>query len=110
MPNRCQKIVRVQDGQITEIYDGLVYRSFTDNDRALKELLMDDIGLDFYSILQTYESLICELSGFTEENRRHIESKLPEGWLEWAHEVYAKDQRENAVRIPTSVPTGERSG
>ncbi|WP_019532760.1 hypothetical protein [Paenibacillus ginsengihumi] len=109
MPNRCQKIVRVQDGQIKEIYDGLVYRSFTDNDRALKELLMDDIGLDFYSILQTYESLICELSRLTEENRQYIESRLPEGWLEWASEVYSQDHRENAARFPSSIRAGEQS-
>ncbi|MCS7461611.1 hypothetical protein N0M98_15770 [Paenibacillus doosanensis] len=88
MQKTCQKIVRVQNGLITEIYDGLLYRDFQDNDSALKELLMDDVGLDFDSILHTYEELIQELATTFPHLRDFIGSRLPEGWLSWAEQTY----------------------
>jgi hypothetical protein len=92
MQKKCQKIVRVQNGLIAEIYDGLLYRSFSDNDTALKELLMDDVGLDFFCILQTYEKLIHDLTVSYPQLRNFISEQLPEGWLEWANQSYSDDQ------------------
>ncbi|WP_051620457.1 hypothetical protein [Paenibacillus sp. UNC451MF] len=91
MQRICQKIVRVQNGLITEIYDGLRYRSFQDNDRALKELLMDDVGLDFESILNTYESLIHDLANSFPHLRDYISQKLPDGWLQWSQQNYEEE-------------------
>ncbi|NOU97653.1 hypothetical protein GC093_31155 [Paenibacillus sp. LMG 31456] len=89
MQNICQKIVRVQNGLITEIYDGLMYRDFTDNDAALKELLMDDIGSDFDTMLNTYEKLIHDLSVFFPQLQGFINEHLPEGWLDRAEQCYS---------------------
>ncbi|KPV56114.1 MULTISPECIES: hypothetical protein [Paenibacillus] len=104
MQKTCQKIVRVQDGLITEIYDGLVYRDFSDNESALKELLMDDIGLDFDSILHTYEQLIYELACSSSELRSSIMKRLPEGWLDWAHDLYSDNNAENKAMLPITQP------
>ncbi|MDQ1909509.1 hypothetical protein RAC89_03200 [Paenibacillus sp. GD4] len=95
MQKTCQKIVRVQDGRITEIFDGLVARSFSDNDKALKDLLLDDIGLDFQGILETYERLLLELAQTHQDNLEMLKEYLPEGWLEWAEETYAAGQEED---------------
>ncbi|MCR8633890.1 hypothetical protein [Paenibacillus radicis (ex Xue et al. 2023)] len=92
MQNICQKIVRVQNGLITEIYDGLMYRDFTDNDTALKELLMDDIGLDFDFILNTYEKLIHDLSVSFPQLQGFINEQLPDGWLVRAEQRYSDTQ------------------
>ncbi|MEK8127509.1 hypothetical protein WMW72_06225 [Paenibacillus filicis] len=92
MQKICQKIVRVQNGLITEIYDGLIYREFQDNERAMKELLMDDVGLDFDGMLQTYEKLIYDMACASVEFRSYISNRLPEGWIEWAHASYREDE------------------
>ncbi|UUZ79545.1 hypothetical protein LJK88_31025 [Paenibacillus sp. P26] len=94
MQKTCQKIVRIQNGLITEIYDGLVYRNFNDNDRALKELLMDDVGLNFEAVIQTYEKLIYDLACKSTELRSFIMERLPEDWLEWAHARYTEQEVE----------------
>ena len=103
MQKICQKIVRVQNGLITEIYDGLMYRNFSDNDIALKELLMDDIGLDFDSVLHSYEQLLHNLAERFPQLREYILEQLPEGWLEWAREQYA-DVQHTAVITSASAP------
>lgn len=97
MQRICQKIVRVQNGLITEIYDGLRYRDFQDNDTALKELLMEDIGLDFESVLHTYERLIYDLAATFPQLRDFIGQQLPEGWLSWAQQSFHEDA------LPTST-------
>ncbi|WP_235941321.1 hypothetical protein [Paenibacillus puerhi] len=103
MQKICQKIVRVQDGLITEIYDGLIYRDFQDNHSAIKELLMDDVGLDFDGILQTYEKLIYDMACASVEFRSQIMRRLPEGWMDWAHSCY-REEEEMAV-AETAVAT-----
>jgi hypothetical protein len=102
MQKTCQKIVRVHNGTIIEIYDGLVTRSFTDNERALKELLMDDIGLDFQAMMEAYERLLFELAQVHHDNRRLIIECLPEGWLEWAKEIFQQEEE-----LCESVPSGK---
>jgi hypothetical protein len=91
MQKICQKIVRVQNGLITEIYDGLMYRNFQDNNLALKELLMDDVGLDFESMLHSYGQLLHDLVVRFPQLRSYIAEQLPEGWQEWAKEYYANE-------------------
>ncbi|MCZ8512841.1 hypothetical protein O9H85_10520 [Paenibacillus filicis] len=95
MQRSCQKIVRIQDGLITEIYDGLVYRDFSDNENALKELLMDDIGLDFDAVIHTYEKLLYDLAMKSTELRSLIMERLPEEWLDWACDHY--EEKEETV-------------
>lgn len=100
MQRICQKIVRVQDGLITEIYDGLLYRDFHDNDTALKELLMDDVGLDFESMLATYEQLIFNMASAYPHLREYIGQQLPEGWLNWAEQIF-QERAENDPDKPS---------
>jgi hypothetical protein len=97
MQKICQKIVRVQNGLITEIYDGLMYRDFEDNDIALKELLMDDVGLDFESMLHSYGQVIHDMVVSFPQLNSYITEQLPEGWLEWAKEYYADEPK---IAIP----------
>jgi hypothetical protein len=92
MQKTCQKIVRVQNGLIAEIYDGLLYRNFKENDTALKELLMEDVGLDFHLILHTYEKLIHDLYAAFPPMRQMIADQLPDGWLEWAKHSHPNDR------------------
>lgn len=99
MQKSCQKIVRIQDGLITEIYDGLVYRGFCDNERALKELLMDDVGLDFEAVIHTYEKLIFDLARQSEELKAMILKRLPEDWLEWADAQYNEEEEPEPVLL-----------
>jgi len=103
MQKICQKIVRVQDGLITEIYDGLIYRDFQDNQSAIKELLMDDVGLDFDGILQTYEKLIYDIACSNIEFRSQIMRRLPEGWLDWAHSFYQDEETREAEATAAGV-------
>ncbi|MCZ8520625.1 MULTISPECIES: hypothetical protein [Paenibacillus] len=105
MQKTCQKIVRVQNGLITEIYDGLVYRDFSDNDIALKELLMEDVGLDFDTILHTYEKLIYDLACSGLEVRSFLMKRLPEGWMDWAHAIYSEHGQEEKQLVHTTQPT-----
>jgi hypothetical protein len=93
MQKICQKIVRVQNGLITEIYDGLMYRDFDNNDIALKELLMDDVGLDFEAILHSYGQLIHDMAVRFPHLQSYISQQLPEGWLEWAKESFSTDPK-----------------
>lgn len=109
MQRICQKIVRVQNGLITEIYDGLRYRSFQDNDRALKELLMDDVGLDFESILNTYETLIHDLAHSFPHLRDFISQQLPEGWLQWSQQSYEEELQPASASQSTSRTTDTNS-
>lgn len=102
MQKTCQKIVRVHNGAIIEIFDGLVTRSFTDNERALKELLMEDIGLDFTRMIQTYEKLLFELAQKHHDNRGLIMDYLPDGWLDWAKELYYEEEE-----LCETVPYGK---
>ncbi|PZE22035.1 hypothetical protein [Paenibacillus xerothermodurans] len=106
MQKSCQKIVRIEDGLIAEIYDGLLYRHFTDNDTALRELLMEDVGLDFDGILQTYEKLIHDLAASFPQLRPRIAEQLPEGWLEWAEESYSDDAPTLPSRNASAQVTG----
>ncbi|NHN28817.1 hypothetical protein [Paenibacillus agricola] len=91
MQKICQKIVRVQNGLITEIYDGLMYRKFDNNDIALKELLMDDVGLDFEAMLHSYGQVIHDMVIRFPQLSSYLTEQLPEGWLEWAKEYYADE-------------------
>ncbi|TVY11522.1 hypothetical protein [Paenibacillus cremeus] len=102
MQKSCQKIVRVQNGLITEIYDGLIYRHFNNNESAYKELLLDDVGLEFDAILEIYEKLIYDLAVSSSELRSFILKRLPEGWLEWAQELYSEMQPEEAPVLQTT--------
>ncbi|WP_281886700.1 hypothetical protein [Paenibacillus sp. YYML68] len=97
MQKICQKIVRVQNGLIVEIYDGLFTKSFREsrNDKAIQELVMDDIGLDFNEMLRTYERLIYELATQKEELQSYIADRLPEGWLEWIEEKCSELEQAN---------------
>ncbi|MFE5317069.1 hypothetical protein ACFQ88_00035 [Paenibacillus sp. NPDC056579] len=107
MQRICQKIVRVQNGLITEIYDGLRYRDFEDNDTALKELLMEDIGLDFESVLNTYEKLICDLAAAFPQIRDFVSQQLPEGWLNWAQQSAYEEEMptaSSANKQPETIP------
>jgi hypothetical protein len=108
MQKICQKIVRVQDGLITEIYDGLMYRDFNNNDIALKELLMDDVGLDFESILYSYGQLIHDLAVTFPQLKSYISEQLPEGWLEWAKEQFSDEPQtvssNDSSAVKSAVP------
>lgn len=107
MQKICQKIVRVQNGLITEIYDGLIYRDFNDNDRAIKELLMEDVGMDFDAMLQTYEKLIFDLASSNIDNpdmQAMIKNRLPEGWLDWAETIYREEGRQEQSLQQKSQP------
>lgn len=109
MQRICQKIVRVQNGLITEIYDGLRYRSFQDNDRALKELLMDDVGLDFESILYTYEKLILDLAHSFPHLHEFISQQLPEGWLQWTQQSYEEEMLQPASASNSTARAGDNN-
>jgi hypothetical protein len=105
MQKVCQKIVRVQNGLITEIYDGLMYRDFKNNDCALKELLMDDVGLDFESMLHSYGQIIHDMVVRFPQLNSFITEQLPEGWLEWAKEYYADEPKIAASNKPAAMKT-----
>ncbi|GAA4867625.1 hypothetical protein GCM10023310_54210 [Paenibacillus vulneris] len=103
MQRICQKIVRVQNGLITEIYDGLRYRSFQDNDLAMKELLMDDVGLDFESVINTYEQVIHDLAQAFPHLREFISDKLPEGWFQWYQQSYEEESSLTLAEAPAAA-------
>ncbi len=56
---------------------------------------MEDVGMDFDAMLQTYEKLIYDLASSNIDNpdmQAMIKNRLPEGWLDWAETIYRKKE------------------